>query len=516
MSTCATCKEEVQADAAVCPSCGAAPAASAAPDGATPGDPYVGRTVAQKYKVHQLLDRGGMGQVYKATDLRLDRPVALKMLNAALLADPTVVQRFHREARAASRLNHPNSISIIDFGQAEDGVLYLAMEYVPGRSLTRLIAEEFPLDTARVVKIGSQILAALTEAHALGVLHCDLKSDNVMVESRHDETDVVKVLDFGIAKLAEGGPRLTQAGTVCGTPGYMSPEQAHGQKLDSRSDLYSVGVILYELVTGKQPFEAATPIALITRMLAERPPRPSVRRPDLNVPVQLEALIMRALSLEREERPASAEEFRRELLACTAPEARAAEPVLKRQGTVQIDAATSPFGTEATRAIAGLEPRPTPRQGRTASSRIPTPSRVPKRYQEIASALPVMIGSVAGALVLGALLVYGLTRSPGGNPNRAGAEEAGKAESAAFAVRDVPNSLPTPPASSGEGILTLVATPGARISVDGQPVGDTTRELRLAEGAHRIGASHPGLGTAQETVEVVAGQRKLLNLTFRK
>jgi serine/threonine protein kinase len=185
------------------------------------------------------------------------------MLNRALLADPTVVARFHREARAASRLNHPNSISIIDFGQTDDGTLYMALEFLPGRTLARVVADEFPVQARRVVKIGSQILAALTEAHALGILHCDIKPENVMLETRHDEADVVKVLDFGIAKLRDGlgSTKLTREGMTCGTPGYASPEQARGEELDGRSDLYSVGVLLYELVSGKLPYEARMAVA---------------------------------------------------------------------------------------------------------------------------------------------------------------------------------------------------------------------------------------------------------------
>ncbi|HEY7725321.1 MAG TPA: serine/threonine-protein kinase, partial [Anaeromyxobacteraceae bacterium] len=372
----------------------------------------MGQTVVGKYRVLNLIDRGGMGQVYRATHLALDRPVALKMLNRALLADPALVQRFHREARAASRLNHPNSVAIIDFGETEDGTLFMAMELVPGRSLARLIAEEFPLGTPRVGKIGSQILAALTEAHGLGILHCDLKPQNVMIESRHDETDVVKVVDFGIAKLLEGadGPRLTRAGTVAGTPGYMSPEQARGETLDPRSDLYSVGVILYELVTGKLPFAAPSPMGMVGKMLSERPTPPSVRRPDMSIPPDLEALIMRALSPDRQDRPASADEFRRLLAACAPATDRGKTPAAGAPG-----GAASPTparaGAPATLASPGKTPsgraREAPASPSSGATRIgPPPAAAPARRASLLALatssptwLEVRLGGPRGKLV---------------------------------------------------------------------------------------------------------------------
>ena len=241
---CNRCHRDIETAGLFCPFCGA-PAPQ--PD-AEPNDPYIGKTIAEKFFVNALLGKGGMGQVYKATHVQLDRLVALKMLNRSLLSDPSMVQRFHREARAASKLNHPNCINILDFGETEDGALFIAMEYLPGRSLAKLLTDEFPLGELRVVRIVGQILGALAEAHGAGIIHRDLKLSNVMVEARRDEPDFVKVLDFGIAKLSEAGSsHLTGTGIVCGTPGYMSPEQARGLELDARSDLYAVGVIMYEL-----------------------------------------------------------------------------------------------------------------------------------------------------------------------------------------------------------------------------------------------------------------------------
>jgi len=508
MPVCARCQRELGPDERVCTQCGNTLEVQmeAVPTPAPEADTGIGRTIGGKYRIDALLGRGGMGRVYRATDVGLDRPVAVKMLDSALLADPTMAKRFQREARAATRLRHPNSVAVMDFGQTDDGQMYLVMELVGGRSLTRLIADEFPVAHERVVRIGAQILAALSEAHAHGVLHCDLKPENVMVESRRDEADAVKVLDFGVAKIAEGGPalsRLTQIGSVCGTPGYMSPEQARGETLDPRTDLYSVGVILYELVTGKLPFDAETPIGLITRALTERPPRPSVRRPDVRVPIALEALIMRTLSTDRDDRPASAEEFRESLLA-SIDASRGPAPA-KSQGTVQFAAAppapaprTTPNRTSATRST------PKRRSG-------PIPTAAAERRTEIKNLLPALVGSTAGALLIGGALVLVLTRLGASEP----ASAASRPDTAAF-LTGAPDSLPVPPLASGAGLLTVFAPEGATVTVDGRAAGEAPREIQLTVGTHDVRAVHPTLGVLRASIEVKAGQRSRWDAPFDK
>ena len=305
--TCPTCSADAGSSAQFCPSCG-----TALPRAAGEGDPLLGKVVARKYSVERCIGEGGMGRVYRARQLVLDKPVVLKVLHQELLSDARTVARFQREARAASRLNHPNSINILDFGVAEDGELFIAMEYVDGHDLHHLLAHEWPLSEPRIIRIVSQILSALADAHSAGVIHRDLKPENVMVEPRRGgESDVVKVLDFGIAKIvdaAEAGPALTRAGFVCGTPEYMSPEQAKGAPLDARSDLYSVGVLLFQLVTRRLPFEADTAVGFATKHLTEPPPPPSRVRPG-GCSADLERLILRALSKDPAARPQTAEEF---------------------------------------------------------------------------------------------------------------------------------------------------------------------------------------------------------------
>jgi eukaryotic-like serine/threonine-protein kinase len=309
---CPSCSADAGDVSKYCPSCGATIVR------ASGADDYVGKILAKKYRVEEMIGEGGMGKVYRARQLALDKPVVLKVLRHSLLSDERTVARFQREARAASRLNHPNSISVLDFGQNDDGAMYIAMELVSGRDLHHILSREWPLPESRIVRIVSQVLSALSDAHGAGVIHRDLKPENIMVEQRRNEPDFVKVLDFGIAKIqdnaGEEGPALTRAGFVCGTPEYMSPEQARGATLDPRSDLYAVGVILYQLSSGVLPFESDSAVGFATKHLTEEPIPPSRRRSEARISPAMERLILRALSKNPNDRPQTAEEFKQTLL----------------------------------------------------------------------------------------------------------------------------------------------------------------------------------------------------------
>ncbi len=287
-----------------------------------------GRTIAGKFVIEGLIGSGAMGAVFRARQVALEKTVAIKVMHGEHADDPAFGARFHREAKAASRLNHPNSIQVLDFGSEPDGLLYIAMEYLDGRSLHQVMREEWPLVPERVADILMQTLAALAVAHDMGVVHRDLKPENVMVLRGTDDDghpkDVVKVCDFGIAKITnprayrgqgerESDAPVTTAGFLVGTPEYMSPEQGRGEKLDSRSDLYSVGVILYEMLTRRVPFDAENAIGVVLKHITEEPKPPSqvVQGCD----PRLEAVAMRALKKFREERHASAREMRAELRA---------------------------------------------------------------------------------------------------------------------------------------------------------------------------------------------------------
>ena len=275
-------------------------------------DPLIGRLLAQKFRIDRLLGAGAMGRVYLAEQTNLGKQVALKVLHNAMAGDAALAKRFYREAKSASMLSHPNILQIIDFGD-DGGLLFIAMELLSGRDLYRAIKQDFPFSLERIGHIVGQILGALDEAHAKGVVHRDLKPENVMLLDVRGESDFVKVCDFGIAKVASErdgeGSAITMAGMVCGTPEYMSPEQARGDALDGRSDLYAAAVILYQMVAGDVPFRAESALGVITKHLTEEPTPPSKRRNGA-VPDALEQVILRGLKKDKNERFASAAEMR--------------------------------------------------------------------------------------------------------------------------------------------------------------------------------------------------------------
>lgn len=280
-------------------------------------DKMIGRVVAGNFRIEALLGSGAMGNVYQAEQLSLGKAVAVKVLHPHLQSEEKLTIRFQREAKSASRLNHPNSIQIIDSGRDADGTLYIAMELLKGLDLAQIIREQFPLSLPRVIRIMTQVLSALEEAHLQGVIHRDLKPSNIMLVEWRGEHDFVKVCDFGIAKAQHDASdaMLTIQGLVCGTPEYMSPEQARAESLDGRADLYSAAVILYQLVTGDIPFRAPTPMGIVSRHLSDTPIAPSERRPDLSIPHEMDDLILRGMAKTRDHRPPTAAAFRADLLA---------------------------------------------------------------------------------------------------------------------------------------------------------------------------------------------------------
>jgi serine/threonine-protein kinase len=266
-------------------------------------DPFVGKVIDGRYEIQQRVGEGGMGVVYKARQMSIDRVIALKMLNQQMAGDQTWVQRFYNEAKACSRLQHPNTIRMFDFGQTQDGRLFMTMEFLDGVSL-RDALQKGPIAPQRVVKILIQCCASLAEAHSIGIIHRDIKPDNVFLLNMAGSPDFVKLLDFSVAKLLEGDRMKTQAGVVFGTPQYMSPEQGRGLPLDARSDLYALGVLAFEMLTGNVPYNDDNPMTVIQMHLhGAVPPMPD------SVPYSVQSIVRRAMEKDPSRRYQSAGEM---------------------------------------------------------------------------------------------------------------------------------------------------------------------------------------------------------------
>ncbi len=316
MRTCPQCQEHCDDGHKFCPQCGF-PIGKVA---TTTEDPLIGRTLPGGYVILDLVGIGGMGRVYRAEQTTLGRTVAVKIIHPHLVGEENAAARFITEARAASRLNHPNSVGVIDFGKTPDGQLYLVMEFLRGRDLARVAYEEGPLPFRRIVDILRQVLAALSEAHHLEIIHRDLKPENIILEPMRTGGDFVKVVDFGLAKMRQEAsmPSITSPGIVCGTPEYMSPEQGRGDPLDARSDLYGVGVILFQLLTGRLPFEADSPTQVVLMHLSTPPPDPRKVAPDRMIGDPLVEVAFRALAKEPKDRYADADQYAEALVTALA------------------------------------------------------------------------------------------------------------------------------------------------------------------------------------------------------
>jgi serine/threonine protein kinase len=320
MLHCPTCGQDFADEVKVCPEDGALLQADPTVAIASPADPLIGTVLDEKYRLDLRIGTGGMGTVYSATHLLIDRPVAVKVLNSRYVEDEAAQTRFRREARAAGRLQHANAVTVTDFGRTADNLVYIVMELLEGHTLRDVLAHDAPLDVARAVSIMLQISAAVGAAHKAGIIHRDLKPANIFIVQRKDAPSFVKVLDFGIAKLAaealddEDDPQtLTQVGAMIGTPRYMSPEQCDGAQLTPAADVYSLGIILYEMLTGTTPFNGTSPLAIAIKH-SSQPPR-SPREFVATIPVALELVVLHALEKRPENRPLDAEAFRQELYA---------------------------------------------------------------------------------------------------------------------------------------------------------------------------------------------------------
>jgi hypothetical protein len=361
-------------DGMVCPVCAASYPASTRfcpVDGsvvrpeAGGSDDLTGRVIDERYFLVRTIGVGGMGHVYLGEHLRTRRRCALKVISRRYVSDPDALPRFVREATNAGRISHPSVATLYDFGETEDGMAYLAMEYVDGESLSKLLEREGPLPPARAVEIARQVAEGVGAAHDLGIVHRDLKPGNILLTKDRKGADVVKVVDFGISQApAAEQQKLTGTGMALGTPQYMSPEQLVGDPVDGRSDVYSLGCVLFEMLTGEHPFNGSA-AQLVTRRLTESPP--CVRDTNPEIPKSLDELVIKALGRLPQERFPTMEALRDALLAAptgpvtTAPRRLAAwlggEPITSPTMPEHPPAEPEPDGSVATAPRATARPR---------------------------------------------------------------------------------------------------------------------------------------------------------------
>jgi serine/threonine protein kinase len=434
-------------------------------------DPLIGQTLAGKYRIDKLIKTGGMGSVYRGKHVLMDKTVAVKVLRPSLAVDDAVVARFSREAKAASRISHPHAVSVTDFGEAENGVVFLVMEYLDGRTLKEIIVSEGRFTLERAVEIVRQVAGALDAAHAQGVVHRDLKSDNIML-SHTNGGDWAKVLDFGIAKIQQAeGVRdvdITEANLVVGTPQYMSPEQcSHTGPLDARSDIYSLGVIVYEMLAGYVPFTGESPTVIMMKQVQDPPPSILSARPEL--PAAVEDIVKRALAKQPVDRFQTAGELSAALssLVATNGEAARVSGPIKAADTVANDRVMV-VDDEDEVTIVSRPHRPAPAHLEPANAAVPLESShapSPARFNPWRVMVPAAIALVAvfavvffltrGAGQGDATLGQPLTVDPNSQPVQESATPTGQTESD---IRSLSLPSPTPAASPTKNATQVPAT----------------------------------------------------------
>ncbi len=332
MKICTTCGAEWPDETKFCPKDGSALKAAGGEESLVGG-------VLQSYHITKKLGEGGMGAVYLGEHVKMGRKSAIKVMTESLAKDTDAIARFNREAANAASINHVNVCAIYDFGETSDGTIFLAMEYIEGEALTDLIKREGPLDLQRAGTILKQTGDALQAAHELGIVHRDLKPDNIMIAKARDGSDLVKVVDFGIAKAMGGeeGQNVTRTGLVVGTPEYMSPEQLSGDKLDGRSDVYSLSLVFFRMITGTLPFQADSAQEVMIKRLTDDPTRLAEAHQGGAFPPQLQAVMDHAMERMPTDRYATAEEFAREAIdACAGAQVADPAPPIDTQGATQL------------------------------------------------------------------------------------------------------------------------------------------------------------------------------------
>jgi eukaryotic-like serine/threonine-protein kinase len=449
---------------AVCPDCKGEFEASFCPRDGTRLISATGSIVADRYRLIRKVGEGAMGEVYEAEHLHLQRRVAVKLLQRKISSDPEVRARFQREARSTTGLGHPNVVDTIDFGFAADGQPFLVMEWLDGENLDARISRGL-LDVTTALDIAQQACAGLAAAHARGIVHRDLKPANLFLTRDHRNALLVKVLDFGIAKLRLHETKLTATGVLIGTPSYMAPEQAEGSAVDARTDVYALGVILYEMLIGAVPFDGDTPLSVLHQHTSRPPPSLLARAPERAISEQLDAIVMRCLAKRPDDRFATMHELAAAIAAAGGATARSASGVASTTSTAS--SAAKPLPTIPPTFHAPDAIRPNAAMGDVAATTRRT------------WVVPALLGTIA---IAGAAAAYVLLGHSGNTAQR-DAGPVAPAGSAATAVSDAAVASPpadaaleTPPAMPGvtyalrgHGFTgTIVARPSVPIA--GEPV----------------------------------------------
>jgi len=315
---CPSCARSNAIDARFCNGCGLGLLGDEPAHAPAGADPLVGRVLAGRYRIDEVIGRGGMGVVYRVEHVRMGKLMAVKLLHGELARDREVVRRFHREAEAVSKLDHPHTVQVFDFGES-DGMTWLVMELLSGRDLGALLTSDGSVDFTRAARIVWQIASSVQQAHDRGIVHRDLKPENVRILSDRSEPDFVKVMDFGLAKLRDTEEQkrasITRDGFLVGTPYYMAPEHIRGEPVDERSDVYALGAMFYKMITGVPPFWASTPVAVLTKHLADEPIPPSRKSARRDLPPDADRIVLKALAKNPADRQQSMNELRDELAA---------------------------------------------------------------------------------------------------------------------------------------------------------------------------------------------------------
>lgn len=427
---CPTCGTEYPLSERFCPRDGTALRSSNAQ-----GD-LLGSVVADRYHVIKKLGEGGMGAVYLAEHVKMGRKSALKVMHPGMNADPDAIARFNREAANASRLSHPNICGIYDFGETSEGLIYLAMEFIEGRSLTDHIEKDGALVPARAASIVHQTADALQVAHDAGIVHRDLKPDNIMVAKNRDGSDLVKVVDFGIAKASSSdAQKVTKTGLVVGTPEYMSPEQLSGDKLDGRSDIYSLGLVAFNCLTGKLPFPSESAQEAMIMRLTDRPRTLAETRPEVEWPQGLQDVMDKALARDANERYQSAAQFGREFSAA----------VMDMPATQVTEGATMVMSAApAAKAAAKTAAAPAANVPKTrVAERDDSPARGSRATPVVAESKSKLVPILAGVAVVAVAGFFGAKSFLGGNADPVAADSGRQVAQAPPAGDSVPVPAPT-------------------------------------------------------------------------